>query len=93
MYEVVRKVATGNSEEITPITPKTLWTLRSPGDKYKNQMDYKTINKRFRKSVRRVKTFPGADCGRTCDHVPVMTTVKLKFRRINRARKRVRKNW
>ena len=45
--------------------PRHLWTWRSPGDRYRNQIDYVTINKRFINAVRGVKTFPGADCGGT----------------------------
>ena len=51
-----------------------------PGDRYRNQIDYVTINRRFRNSVMRVKTFPSADCG--SDHVPVITTMKVRFRKL-----------
>ena len=43
--------------------PRYLWTWRSPGDRYRNQIDYVTINKRFRNAVKKVNTYPGADCG------------------------------
>ena len=73
--------------------PRYLWTWRSPGDRYRNQIDYVTINKRFRNAVTKVKTYPGADCGGNCDHIPVVAIVKLKLKRLRKAKKRVRKDW
>ena len=73
--------------------PRYLWTWRSPGDRYKNQIDYITINKRFRNAVTKVKTSPGADCGGNCDHVPVVALVNLRLKKLRRAKKRVRKDW
>ena len=45
----------------------------------RNQIDYITINKRYRNSLRQVRTYPGADCGVGCDHVPVVTELKVMF--------------
>ena len=73
--------------------PRHLYTWRSPGDRHRNQIDYVTINSRFRNAVRKARTFPGADCGGNCDHVPVVATVKLKLKKIKKARKRMKKNW
>ena len=73
--------------------PRYLWTWRSPGHRYRNQIDYITINKRFRNAVTKVKTFPGADCGGNCDHVPVVAEVKLKLKRFKKAKKTLRKDW
>ncbi|XP_042883267.1 uncharacterized protein LOC122260182 [Penaeus japonicus] len=50
--------------------PRRLWTWRSPGGNIKNQIDYITINSRFRNAVKHSKAFPGADCG--SDHIPVI---------------------
>ena len=41
----------------------------------KNQIDFITINKRFRNSVINARTYPGADCG--SDHNPVVATIRL----------------
>ena len=61
--------------------PRRLWTWKSPGDRYRNQIDFVTINRRFRNAVIRVRTYPGADCD--SDHVPVVATVKVRFRKLN----------
>ena len=37
--------------------PRQLYTWRSPGDRTRNQIDYITINKRFRNSITQVKTY------------------------------------
>jgi endonuclease/exonuclease/phosphatase family metal-dependent hydrolase len=52
----------------------------SPGDRVRNQIDFITINKRFRNSIKNVKTYPGADCGEGCDHVPVVAEMKVKVK-------------
>ena len=69
--------------------PRHLWTWKSPGDRSRNQIDYITINKRFRNSITQVKTFPGTDCN--SDHVPVVATVRIKLKNVKRnVRKPVR---
>ena len=55
-----------------------LYTWKSPGDGVRNQIDYITINKRFRNSILQVKGYPGADGG--SDHVPVVATLRMKLR-------------
>ena len=62
--------------------PRLLWTWKSPGGRYKNQIDYIAINKRYRNSVLDVRTFPGADC--YSDHVPVVASMKIKLKKIKR---------
>ena len=42
-----------------------LWTWKNPGDFYRNQIDFITINNRFKNSMTQVKTYPGADFGVT----------------------------
>ena len=44
----------------------------------RNQIDYITINKRFRNSILQVKGYPGADGG--SDHVPIVATLRMKLR-------------
>ena len=65
-----------------------LYTWKSPGDGVRNQIDYITINKRFRNSIQQVRSYPGADCG--SDHVPIVATMKVKFRKLQ-VRKPVKK--
>ena len=55
-----------------------LYTWKSPGDGVRNQIDYITINKRFRNSILQVKGYPGADGG--SDHVPIVATHRMKLR-------------
>ena len=43
--------------------PRKLWTWKSPDNVTKIQIDYITINNRFRNSVQQSKSYPGADCG------------------------------
>ena len=47
--------------------PRRTWTWMSPGDQTRNQIDYITVNKRFRNAVIAARTYPGADCN--SDHV------------------------
>jgi len=60
--------------------PRRLWTWRSPRGDVKNQIDYITINKRFRNAVQHCKTYPSADCG--SDHLPVICKMKIKLRKL-----------
>ena len=73
--------------------PRYLYTWRSPGDRYRNQIDYITINNRFRNAATRVKTHPGADCGANCDHTPLIAKLKLKLKKLKMPKKKKRKNW
>ena len=72
--------------------PRHLYTWKSPGDRVRNQIDYITVNRRFRNSIRQVKTSPGADCGVGCDHTPLVAHIKLKLNKISK-NKRVRREW
>jgi hypothetical protein len=40
---------------------RNLYTWKSPGDCYRNQIDYILINKRWKSSITDVKSYPGAD--------------------------------
>ena len=62
--------------------PRKLWTWMSPGDRYRNQIDFITINKRFQNSVKNIRTYPGADCN--SDHVPVVLDLNLKLKIIKK---------
>ena len=64
--------------------PKRSWTWRSPDWSVKNQVDYITINERFRNSEHLSKTYPSADCGR--DHVPVVCQISVKLKKLKKAR-------
>ncbi len=62
--------------------PRRLWTWKSPGGDTKNQIDYVTINKRFRNAVLHSKTYPSADCG--SDHLPVICKLKVRLRKLKK---------
>ena len=55
--------------------PRKLWTWKSPDNVTKNQIDYITINNRFRNSVQQSTSNPDADCG--SDHNPVICKLKV----------------
>ena len=60
--------------------PRRLWTWMAPGDRCRNQIDYVTINRRFRNMVTTTKTYPGADCG--SDHVPVVVDMRMRLKKV-----------
>ena len=60
--------------------PRRLWTWKSPDNVTKNQIDYITINNRFRNSVQQSKSYPGADCG--SDHNPVICKLKVRLKKL-----------
>ena len=60
--------------------PRRLWTWRSPGDRNRNQIDYITINRRFRNAIHQAKTYPGADCN--SDHNLLVATVEIKRKKV-----------
>ena len=65
-----------------------LYTWRLPDQTTKNQIDYIIFETRWRNSVRRVTTLPGADCG--TDHNLLIADVKIKLKRIKRAKQTLR---
>ena len=58
-----------------------LYAWKSPGDGARKQIDYITINNRFRNSILLVKGYPGVDGG--SDHVPIVATLRLKLRKLH----------
>ena len=55
---------------------RRLYTRRSPGDIYRNQIDFILINKRFRNGVKQACTYLGANVG--SDHNPELPTLASK---------------
>ncbi|MGX9987587.1 reverse transcriptase domain-containing protein [Soonwooa purpurea] len=62
--------------------PRRLWTWRSPGGEIKNQIDYITINRRFRNAITHCKTYPSADCG--SDHRPVICKLQVRLKKLKK---------
>ena len=63
------------------IPKRQLYTWKSPGDIIRNQIDYILISQRFRHSIKRCRTYPGADIG--SDHNPVVARMKVKLKCTN----------
>ena len=62
--------------------PRRVYTWKSPGDRHRNQIDYIMIGKRWRTTIKSVKTRPGADCG--SDHQLLVAKLKIKLRSKNK---------
>ena len=58
---------------------RLLYTWKSPGDVSRNQIDYILIRSRHRNSIKKCKTYPGADIG--SDHNPVIANILVKLKR------------
>ena len=41
----------------------------------------------------RTRTYPGADCGAACDHVPVVADLKLKLKKIKKGEYIKKEDW
>lgn len=61
---------------------RRLYTWISPGDLYRNQIDYILIQNRWRTSVTNTITYPGADCG--SDHQLLVATFKMRLRNVQK---------
>ena len=62
--------------------PHSLYTWTSTEGRTKNQVDYTLVPKRWRESVRCVKTLPGADFG--SDHELLIVNMKVKLKVLKR---------
>ena len=58
--------------------PRRLYTWKSPGDGYRNQIDYLMINERYKNSIKNAYTYPGADIN--SDHILLVMKMKLKLK-------------
>ena len=63
---------------------RNLYTWITPGDKYRNQIDYIMVKKRWKSSITNCKTYPGADCD--TDHILLLAKMRVKLTR-NKANK------
>ena len=61
---------------------RRLYTWTTPDGKHKNQIDYILINKRWKSTIRDVRTKPGADCG--TDHELLVATLQTKLKRLHK---------
>ena len=68
---------------------RKLYTWKSPGDRYRKQIDFILIEERYRNGIKNACGLPGADIN--SDHVLLLAELEIKLKRIKIA-KRV-KNW
>ncbi|KAI5717433.1 hypothetical protein M8J77_005795 [Diaphorina citri] len=61
---------------------RRLYTWKSPGDRMRFQIDYILINQRFKNSVKKAKTYPGADVD--TDHNLLAAEVRTKLKHMKR---------
>ena len=72
---------------------RNLYTWTSPQDGesiVRNQIDYILVRQRYKRSIKNVKTFPGADCD--SDHTPVVAKILLKLKKVQK-RSQFRPKW
>ena len=60
--------------------PRKLWTWKSPDEITRNQIDYIMVNRRYRNTVRDIRTHPEADCN--SDHNMLGGNIKVKLQRL-----------
>ena len=66
--------------------PWKLYKWKSPGDTTRNQIDYITINQRFRNCIKLAKILPGADMN--SDHNPIKVKMKVKLKQMKKTKAR-----
>lgn len=68
------------------LPPRRLYTWKSPGDRYRNQIDFFLVNQRFQNSITHVITYPGADIG--SDHNPLVANISLRCKLLKKPTKK-----
>ena len=66
---------------------RRLYTWKSPGDRYRNQIDYIMVRSRWKSGIRKCSIYPGADCG--SDHQLLVMQFKVRLKRIIHQQKKV----
>ena len=65
------------------------YTWKQPGDTNRYQLDYILVRQRYRNSVKKSCSYPGADVG--SDHNLVMMKIKVKHKVLKKAK--IKKRW
>ncbi len=60
--------------------PRRLYTWKSPGDQFRNQIDYILINRRYKNAVLNCRTVPSADCN--TDHILLKAECRIRLKKI-----------
>src|SRR6218665_3047291 len=66
---------------------RSLYTWTSPDGKHRNQINYILIYKRWKSTIRDVRTKPGADCG--TDHELLVAILKMKLKKLRKKGDRI----
>ena len=61
---------------------RRLYTWKSPGDIYRNQIDYIMVRRRFSNSVKDCRTYPGADIN--SDHCLLVSKMNFRLKKIEK---------
>lgn len=61
---------------------RRLYTWKSPGDRYRNQIDFILINQRFKNSVKNSRTCPGADV--RSDHNLLIAEIETRLKHVKK---------
>ena len=61
---------------------RRFYTRTSPGDQYRNKIDYIHCSQRWRNSIQSAKTRPGADCG--SDHELLIAKFRLNLKKVGK---------
>src|SRR6266576_217161 len=68
---------------------RRLYTWKSPGNRYRKQIDYILIEERFKNGMKRVCTLPGVDID--SDHNLLMAEVNFRMKKVHKGNRR--KKW
>uniref|UniRef100_A0A8D8S3W4 Craniofacial development protein 2 n=1 Tax=Cacopsylla melanoneura TaxID=428564 RepID=A0A8D8S3W4_9HEMI len=63
---------------------RRLYTWKSPGDRYRNQIDFILVNQRFKNSISNSKTYPGADA--KTDHNLLVADVRTSMKHVKKSK-------
>ena len=61
------------------------YTWKSPGDRYRNQIDYILVEKRWRNGILDCRTYPGADID--SDHILLVAKLRIRLTKLNKPRR------
>jgi len=70
--------------------PRRLFTWKSSGDRVRNQIDYITINRRYRNAILNCHKYPSADCG--TDHMMLVAKCRIVLAKCQIRKKYSRKH-
>ncbi|KAI5738261.1 hypothetical protein M8J77_004739 [Diaphorina citri] len=69
---------------------RRLYTWKSPGDRFRNQIDFILVNQRFKNSIKNSKTCPGADAD--TDHNLLVAEIRTRMKHVKRRKPAIKWN-